>query len=63
MEYDIIIIGAGPAGYAAAIRASQLGMKTALIEKDRIGGMCINWGASLPKQSWKVQRILIKQKD
>ncbi len=44
MEYDIIIIGAGPAGYAAAIRASQLGMKTALIEKERIGGMCINWG-------------------
>jgi dihydrolipoamide dehydrogenase len=44
MDYDIIIIGAGPAGYAAAIRASQLGMKTALVEKERIGGMCINWG-------------------
>jgi dihydrolipoamide dehydrogenase len=50
MNYDIIIIGAGPAGYAAAIRASQLGMKTALIEKDRIGGMCINWGC-IPTKS------------
>ena len=50
MDYDIIIIGAGPAGYAAAIRASQLGMKTALVEKDRIGGMCINWGC-IPTKS------------
>ncbi len=44
MEYDLIIIGAGPAGYVAAIRAGQLGMKTALIEKKEIGGMCLNWG-------------------
>jgi dihydrolipoamide dehydrogenase len=50
MDFDIIIIGAGPAGYAAAIRASQLGMKTALVEKDRIGGMCINWGC-IPTKS------------
>lgn len=44
MKYDLIIIGAGPAGYVAAIRAGQLGMKTALIEKKEIGGMCLNWG-------------------
>ncbi len=44
MEYDLIIIGAGPAGYVAAIRAGQLGMKTALIEKKEVGGMCLNWG-------------------
>lgn len=44
MEYEIIIIGAGPAGYVAAARAGQLGMKTALIEKSHIGGMCLNWG-------------------
>ncbi len=44
MDYDILIIGAGPAGYVAAIRAGQLGMKTALIEKNEIGGMCLNWG-------------------
>lgn len=44
MDYDLIIIGAGPAGYVAAIRAGQLGMKTALIEKKDVGGMCLNWG-------------------
>ena len=38
--YDLIIIGSGPAGYVGAIRAAQLGMKTAIIEKDTIGGMC-----------------------
>jgi len=44
MKYDLIIIGAGPAGYVAAIRAGQVGLKTALIEKKHIGGMCLNWG-------------------
>jgi len=44
MKYDLIIIGAGPAGYVAANRAGQLGMKTALVEKKDIGGMCLNWG-------------------
>lgn len=44
MKYDIIIIGAGPAGYVSAIRAGQLGLKTALVEKKHIGGMCLNWG-------------------
>jgi dihydrolipoamide dehydrogenase len=44
MDYDVIIIGAGPAGYVAAIRAGQVGLKTAIIEKQYIGGMCLNWG-------------------
>lgn len=44
MEYDVIIIGSGPGGYVAAIRAGQVGLKTALIEKKDIGGMCLNWG-------------------
>jgi dihydrolipoamide dehydrogenase len=44
MEYDVIIIGAGPGGYVAAIRAGQVGLKTALIEKKEVGGMCLNWG-------------------
>jgi len=44
MKYDLIIIGSGPAGYVAAIRAGQVGLKTAIIEKDAIGGMCLNWG-------------------
>ncbi len=44
MNYDLIIIGSGPAGYVAAIRAGQVGLKTAIIEKGTIGGMCLNWG-------------------
>jgi len=62
MEYDIIIIGAGPAGYAAALRASQLGMKTALIEKSHIGGMCINWGCIPTKAIIESARIFSKTK-
>jgi len=44
MQYDIAIIGAGPGGYVAAIRAAQLGAKVALIEKENVGGVCLNWG-------------------
>jgi dihydrolipoamide dehydrogenase len=44
MNYDLIIIGSGPGGYVAAIRASQLGMKTVVVEKAEIGGICLNWG-------------------
>ena len=43
-DYDVIILGGGPGGYVAAIRAAQLGLKTALIEKERLGGICLNWG-------------------
>ena len=43
-DYDLIIVGAGPGGYVAAIRAGQLGMKTALVERDAVGGICLNWG-------------------
>lgn len=42
--YDIVIVGGGPGGYVAAIRASQLGMKTALVEREHLGGICLNWG-------------------
>jgi dihydrolipoamide dehydrogenase len=44
MSYDIIIIGSGPGGYVTAIRASQLGMKTAVVERESLGGICLNWG-------------------
>lgn len=44
MNYDIIVIGSGPGGYVTAIRASQLGLKTAVVEKDALGGICLNWG-------------------
>ncbi|HLS10911.1 MAG TPA: dihydrolipoyl dehydrogenase [Flavobacteriaceae bacterium] len=43
-KYDIIVLGSGPGGYVAAIRASQLGFKTAVIEKESLGGVCLNWG-------------------
>src|ERR1700754_2618529 len=43
-SFDVIIIGAGPGGYVTAIRASQLGMKTAVVERDHLGGICLNWG-------------------
>ncbi len=43
-RYDVAIIGGGPGGYVAAIRAAQLGLKVALVEKDRLGGLCLNWG-------------------
>ena len=49
--YDIILIGAGPGGYVAAIRASQLGLSVAVIEKDRVGGTCLNRGC-IPSKSF-----------
>ena len=42
--YDIVVIGAGPGGYVTAIRAAQLGFKTAVVEKAHLGGICLNWG-------------------
>ena len=44
MDYDVIIVGSGPGGYVTAIRASQLGLKTAVVEKESLGGVCLNWG-------------------
>ncbi len=44
MNYDIVVIGSGPGGYVAAIRASQLGFKTAVVERENLGGICLNWG-------------------
>ena len=43
-SFDLIVIGSGPGGYVAAIRASQLGMKVAVVEKAELGGICLNWG-------------------
>ena len=42
--YDLIVIGGGPGGYVAAIRAAQLGLKTAVVEREHLGGICLNWG-------------------
>ncbi|HJP67742.1 MAG TPA: FAD-dependent oxidoreductase, partial [Sphingomicrobium sp.] len=43
-QYDVIVLGSGPGGYVAAIRASQLGLKTAIVERENLGGICLNWG-------------------
>lgn len=50
MDYDVLVIGSGPGGYVAAIRASQLGMKAAVVEKENVGGICLNWGC-IPTKS------------
>jgi dihydrolipoamide dehydrogenase len=56
-EYDIIIVGGGPGGYVAAIRASQLGFNTALIEKEHLGGICLNWGCIPTKALLRTSEI------
>ncbi len=43
-SFDVVVIGGGPGGYVAAIRAAQLGMKTAVVEREHLGGICLNWG-------------------
>src|SRR6201991_5145562 len=43
-SFDVIVVGGGPGGYVCAIRAAQLGLKTAVVERDRLGGICLNWG-------------------
>lgn len=52
--FDLTVIGSGPGGYVAAIRASQLGMKTAIVERDRLGGVCLNWGCIPTKALLKI---------
>ena len=58
MAYDIIVIGSGPGGYVAAIRASQLGYKTAIVEKESLGGICLNWGCIPTKALLKSASVL-----
>jgi len=57
MNYDIIVIGSGPGGYVAAIRASQLGLKTAVVEKAELGGVCLNWGCIPTKALLKSAQV------
>jgi dihydrolipoamide dehydrogenase len=57
MQYDLIVIGSGPGGYVAAIRASQLGMKTAIVEKAELGGICLNWGCIPTKALLKSAQV------
>ncbi len=56
-KYDIIVIGSGPGGYVTAIRASQLGFKTAIVEKENLGGVCLNWGCIPTKALLKSAQV------
>jgi dihydrolipoamide dehydrogenase len=57
MAYDVVVLGSGPGGYVAAIRASQLGFKTAVIEKESLGGICLNWGCIPTKALLKSAQV------
>ncbi len=57
MKYDLIVIGSGPGGYVAAIRASQLGLKVAVVEKEELGGVCLNWGCIPTKALLKSAQV------
>ncbi|MDO9039327.1 MAG: FAD-dependent oxidoreductase, partial [Lutibacter sp.] len=57
MKYDIIILGSGPGGYVTAIRASQLGFKVAIVEKENLGGICLNWGCIPTKALLKSAQV------
>jgi len=59
-HFNLVIIGTGPGGYVAAIRAAQLGLKTAVVEKDELGGTCLNWGC-IPTKSWIMTAHLFEQ--
>ncbi|HOY50090.1 MAG TPA: FAD-dependent oxidoreductase, partial [Flavobacteriales bacterium] len=57
MNYDLIVIGSGPGGYVAAIRASQLGLKVAVVEREELGGICLNWGCIPTKALLKSAQV------
>lgn len=58
MNYDLIVIGSGPGGYVAAVRAAQAGMKTAVVERENLGGICLNWGCIPTKALLKSAQVL-----
>src|SRR4026208_1315692 len=57
MAYDVVVIGSGPGGYVAAIRAAQLGFKTAVVERESLGGICLNWGCIPTKALLKSSQV------
>ena len=57
-RFDLIVIGGGPGGYVAALRAAQLGMKVALVEREHLGGICLNWGCIPTKALLRSAEVL-----
>ena len=57
-SFDLIVVGGGPGGYVAAIRAAQLGLKTALVEREHLGGICLNWGCIPTKALLRSAEVL-----
>ena len=57
MNFDVIVLGSGPGGYVTAIRASQLGLKVAVVEKEHLGGICLNWGCIPTKALLKSAQV------
>src|SRR5687767_9024480 len=56
--YDVVVIGSGPGGYVAAIRCAQLGLKTACVERENLGGICLNWGCIPTKALLRSAEVL-----
>src|SRR5437016_12147926 len=56
-SFDLVVVGGGPGGYVAAIRAAQLGMRTAVVERDQLGGICLNWGCIPTKALLRASEI------
>ena len=61
-QYDLIVLGSGPGGYVAAIRAAQLGLKTAIVERENLGGICLNWGCIPTKALLRSAEVLHNMK-
>ncbi|MCB1166421.1 MAG: FAD-dependent oxidoreductase, partial [Leptospiraceae bacterium] len=61
-SFDVVVIGSGPGGYSAAIRASQLGLRSAIVEKEALGGICLNWGCIPTKALLESAHLLEKVK-
>jgi len=57
-SYDVIVLGSGPGGYVSAIRSAQLGLKTAIVERENLGGICLNWGCIPTKALLRSGEIL-----
>ena len=55
-KYDLIVLGSGPGGYVAAIRGAQLGLKVAIVERELLGGICLNWGCCARRKSCTMRR-------